>query len=202
FLSMIVLQWNINGFSSSFPSLSKILQDFQPSVLLLQEVRISRSPSINNFEIFHLPRPTRGGGLLAAFNLGSCISSVKLISSYMNSDLECQIFKINFSSTIFVTLIHVYCPKGASSLIHSLFFDDIMARFQNVLFCGDFNSRHSSWDAQLTNADGTALYNFIESHNLSIFNKKHVPTFSKAYLNTQTNNLENRSSTPDLVFGT
>src|SRR5690606_15827802 len=71
----------------------------------------------------------------------------------------------------------------------------------NVLFCGDFNSRHPAWDSLcVPNLHGSLLFNFIQNNNLCIFNNPSVSTFSRTYFD-QNSVPHSSSSSPDLVFG-
>ena len=81
-----IMQWNLNGLQRRLPRLQTIVNDMQPKILALQEIKQSETQVLNfrGYKVYKKCRPIAGGGgvcLLVPLNIPS--SRIQL-----NTDLE------------------------------------------------------------------------------------------------------------------
>jgi len=157
---MKILSWNINGIRAAYKKgFFTWLQKESPDILCLQEVKATQDqlpPGLRNIPGYHSfwnPAERKGYSGVATFTKQKPIE-VKTGFGREKFDIEGRILIITFST---FTLFNIYFPNGKKNkerLQYKLDFydeflsyaDDLKARKQNIIVCGDFNTAHKEID--------------------------------------------------------
>ena len=157
---MKILSWNINGIRAACKKgFFTWFQKESPDILCLQEVKATPDqlpPHLRNIPRYHLfwnPAERKGYSGVATFTKQKPIE-VKTGFGREEFDSEGRILITTFST---FTLFNIYFPNGKKNkerLQFKLDFydeflsyaDDLKARKQNILVCGDFNTAHKEID--------------------------------------------------------
>lgn len=166
---MDIIQWNINGYYNNFSDLQRLICDYDPSIICLQETHLSHfnTPTLRHFSVIsnHLLNPVSSGGTAI------CISNKKGIGFEeltLESDLDAVAVKLIVLG-VKLTICSVYLKPNSNieiSAIQSL----INELPQPFLLLGDFNSHNEIWGSNHTSSRGRMIENIILSYNLNIMN--------------------------------
>lgn len=173
-LSLKIIQKNLNKRTEASYLLTRQHQD--KDLFLLQE------PYFSQFRTFGLSGINR---FIYANNANKPLTVIALNNrKYKLIKLpECSEFLTAciFAQTGFQSLLilNCYCPpsKTISSLLKSV--ETVLINYSghDVLFCGDFNSRHVGFGDIKTNLRGKQLLDFVTCHKLELRNHNTLPTF-------------------------
>ena len=177
-----ILQWNCNGIRSSADRLATFLHQQNILVAALQETKLSISqktkpPSFPNYSLVRKDRVGGGGGGLA-FLVHHSVSHLPVDLSYINDPtLEIDGIDIRINN-VPTRIYNVYippsssCPAGYSPSIASI----LDSSNDDIIFCGDVNAHHPSWDLSTNDVRGDDLASDIEQRPFAVLNDPSTPT--------------------------
>jgi len=157
---MKILSWNINGIRAACKKgFFTWFQKESPDILCLQEIKATPNqlpPHLRNIPRYHLfwnPAERKGYSGVATFTKQKPIE-VKTGFGREEFDSEGRILITTFST---FTLFNIYFPNGKKNKerlqfkldfydVFLSYADDLKARKQNILVCGDFNTAHKEID--------------------------------------------------------
>ena len=200
----VVLQWNINGLSKNHNELTKLLNEFNPICISLNETR-SDDPSnffktgFKNYTPYFISTNNYKGNLLmirkdVSFSILPITSSLNAIA------IECHRNQSKFR------ICSIYLSpniKINSQDLHNL---ATQLSFGNVpyMLLGDFNARSEFWHDRINNDRGNKVVDFIYQFNLEILNND-SPTHFNLTHRTLTHidlSLCSQKLSPDLYWHT
>jgi ribonuclease HI len=169
-IPLIILQWNAQSLLAHGHELKNYINQtpHQPDIICIQESWLK--PSLT-FKIagYELIRKDRTNGIKG----GVCIF-IKECLTYKNifhpdkNDIEYIHIAININQTS-INIINIYNPcKKIYKNQYSSFFSH-----NNVIICGDFNSKNQLWGSNYKDCNGKILQELIEDNDISILNDGH-----------------------------
>ena len=102
----------------------------------------------------------KGGGIYTCMKQNILFSEIAVPNS--QNDMESMAIKV--SGIVILTV----CKPPANPIDNDVL--QFIAKFRNVIICGDFNAHHKMWDAGSANQNGYRLLDFIEQNHYSIMN--------------------------------
>ena len=172
-----ILQWNINGLKTRLPRIQALINEMQPKILALQEIKLNDNSPIffRGFKIYKKLRPIAGGG-------GVCLAVHNQIPStplQLNTTLEavaCKVYFKDFS----INICNVYFNEPADVNYVSL--KALVDSIPNPkLILGDVNAKHIAWGSPENNDRGTLINNVFSDKDLFILNDG-SPTYYNSFL--------------------
>lgn len=164
-----LLQWNLQGMTTSKEDLLKIINDIEPIAVAVQETFYG-GDFIANIKGYngickqgHFNRRFHGG---VALYIHSSVPSQELI---IQSDLQIVAAKIHIGKFKTVTIASVYIPPRSELNTDQLsnIFKDLP---KPLIVMGDLNAHHTDWGNNTTNLRGRQIKDLCETNNLSIIN--------------------------------
>ena len=162
-----VIQWNVQGIRNKKQELIKLIQDYNASILALQETKMPEEYlyKIPNYQILatdgHYNSGHHGG-----------------VALYLHSDIPFH--RIQISSPIQVvaavvslqyklTICNIYSSRN-----HPLNLNELLNIYRQLpqpcLIVGDFNAYHPLWGCNQSDARGRAVASFLEQTGLLVLN--------------------------------
>ena len=167
-----ILQWNVNGFFSRLPYLQKLLADYTPIVIALQETKLNnQTVYLKNYKIYRKDRDSKGGGVLLAIH--NLLPSLGL---HINSNLEIVACQVYFQGKK-LSIASIYIPCDTNLVDNEL--EDVLNQMNGEkLILGDFNAKHDLWGSNVNDQRGDTIAEFILYNNLSVLNNG-SPTYCR-----------------------
>ena len=150
-----ILQWNVNGLKTRLPRIQALINDMQPKILALQEIKLNDNFPIyfRGYTIYKKLRPVAGGG-------GVCLAVHTQLPStpiQLNTALEAVACKVHFRG-FNLNICNVYFNEPAE--INYISLRNLIDSIPNPkLILGDMNAKHVAWGSPETNDRGTLINN-------------------------------------------
>ena len=182
---LTILQWNANSVLPRKAELLNLIQQHDPTLILLQETQLIKNKSfkIPNYHIVRRdrPPPNKGGGSLIAIKSQIPFSPITIPDHLEHTaiSIPLQPSSTNGNQPPTLQVYNIYNPPNS---IIDLFFINLTANEQ-VIIAGDFNAHHTQWSAITNDRNGKYLAQFIENHDLALTNVK-TNTFTKGLYST------------------
>ena len=187
-----ILQWNCNGFYRHKEELDKLINDFNPSCICLQETHFKGTDKgvLNGFNVVRYD-DTSGqrahGGVMIATKETLYTSRVVLNTPF-------QAVAVSFHGSQSVTICNVYLPEGM--LVTPLNLEALISQLPKpFIMVGDFNAHDTLWGSSMAqcNRRGRILARVLTDSNLVLLNDG---------TKTRFNSFNGSYSTIDLCFTT
>ncbi|ESO99552.1 hypothetical protein LOTGIDRAFT_158644 [Lottia gigantea] len=173
--SLKILQHNLNGLRARLTELIKFLSTARYDVLCFQETKLYPGVKDTILPGYRLSRLDRPGAHSKCFGGGLAIY-VRTELSYQTLVLHSTEFEVNGVSLSLadgskIAIVNVYLPPG-KNVIEPSSYRNLCEQIsnRNVLFCGDFNSKHNAWGSYKQDERGEGLLHFIEDNDMCILN--------------------------------
>ena len=180
--SLKVIQWNVDGVSTSLVDLLGLVErEPDIDVLLVQEAKLhptAPSPRIPGYAVIRRDRPTppqgggsRGGGLLTFVKEDIPYRLVNAYSGPEERGTECLAVEIQLSQGRRLTLVNVYRAPVRDQGQGRPGFDHIRVPVTPFVMAGDFNAHSPMWDdSQPSDRWGEALEEWVLDNPLAVLN--------------------------------
>jgi len=164
-----LIQWNCQGISTSKEDLIKLIDQYKPLVIAIQETFLG-----NNFMI-NLPgynAIVKQGHYNNRFH-GGVVLFIHNECPYTTLDIDSQYqvvaARVSINRIQCVTVASVYIPGREAISVASMnaLLDTLP---QPRVLLGDFNAHHSVWGAQRTTRRGEVIEQLLSTRNLNILN--------------------------------
>ena len=164
-----ILQWNIRGMTSAKEDILKIINDFKPSILSLQETFYGNDFMIklHNYNGLckqgHFNHRFQGGVALYIH------SSHPFSPLQITTDFQVVAARVHMHHNRTVTVASIYLPPRHEITENALqnIIDQLPTPF---MLLGDFNAHHTSWDQRLCDARGRLIHSCLSNNNLLCLN--------------------------------
>ena len=172
-----ILQWNVNGLKTRLPRIQALINDMQPKILALQEIKLNDNFPIyfRGYTIYKKLRPVAGGG-------GVCLAVHTQLPStpiQLNTALEAVACKVHFKG-LNLNICNVYFNEPAE--INYISLRNLIDSIPNPkLILGDMNAKHVAWGSPETNDRGTLINNVFSDKDLFVLNDG-SPTYYNSFL--------------------
>lgn len=173
-----IIQWTCRGIKSKYEEVKRIITDFSPLVMCVQETHLNRNDTYNlrgytttKKSIKHLPGGRAHGGVAIFTRNNVKANEIRLTGRLLAVAVR---VKVPFETTI----CSIYLPDGRWKQQELL--DLIKNLPPPIILAGDFNSHNTLWGSDFTDTRGNTLENIINDTNLTILNSG-SPTHINAY---------------------
>ena len=144
-----IVQWNINSFFKKLPDIHRIIADFQPLALCLQETNLKNKnyPTLKNYHGYFKNRSNQNrasGGVCILVSTSSEHETIPL-----NTHLEAIAIKITSNYNQKITLCNLYAPDSTD--LNLINIENLIKQLPRpFILLGDFNSRNTLWGSNFT----------------------------------------------------
>jgi exodeoxyribonuclease-3 len=193
---MKIVSWNVNGIRSvSRYGFFEWLNDFQPEIVGLQEIKADQSqvPThilSSNYHLYTNSAEKKGYSGVAVYSKIKP-TSVENKIGYKRFDSEGRFLKLNYDK---FSLINVYIPNGGRDQAHMEYkldfydyFIDYLEKLknENIILMGDFNVAHKEIDlARPKENEKNVMFTLPERERISnLIDMGYIDTFR--YLNKE-----------------
>ena len=163
-----IIQWNCRGFRANYDEIKRILNEHNPTALCLQETFLKDKDKINipNFSIY------------SSFSVGEHSSGgVSILVNrttphrVLPLNTNIQAVAVNVTAEKSISLCSIYIPPSSNLIPQDL--DDLVSQLPApFILLGDFNGHSPLWGSRDLNDKGKKIENFINRHDLCLFNDK------------------------------
>ena len=176
-----LIQWNCRGLKANFNEILRLITDFSPPVLCLQETLLKKSDNISfkNYSLFSYifeNNDRAAGGASVVVNNRVPHSRVNL-----NTPLQAVAVRVTLHKTI--TVCSVYLPPNVS-----IEYEDLQNLIKQLpepfILLGDLNGHSPLWGCSDSNTRGRYIENCLVQNDLCLFNDK-----SKTYIHPATGHM-------------
>lgn len=169
-----ILYWNARSLLKKSIEFFNFILDHSIDVALINETWLCEDNRFYNpnFICYRSDRVSGYGGVAIVIRKGIIHQQLPHINTEIIESIGVRI-KTDKS---YVNLIAIYFPGSKSKQIMTKFRSDIQlltSLKEDYFLCGDFNSRHRSWDCLKANAAGNVLYSEMQKKSFVIL---HPPT--------------------------
>lgn len=165
-----IVQWNINSYFKKLPDVHRIVTDFQPLALCLQETNLNHNkenPSLKNYKGYFKNRTNHArasGGVCIFASTSSEHESIPL-----NTPLESIAIKITSNSNQKISLCNIYAPDSTDLNLSDL--ENLIKQLPRpYMLLGDFNSRNTLWGSNFTDRRGKTIEKLLEDDSIVLLN--------------------------------
>ena len=176
--SLKVVQWNVDGLTTSLVDLRNLVEENKDiDALLIQETKLhpsARDPSLPGYVVVRRDRPSGGpvgGGLMTFVKKDIPHRVVNAYSGDEEYGTEVLAVEIQLSRGRCFPLVNVYRPPNRGGGQGHPSFDHIRVPVTPFLMAGDFNAHSPLWDdSQPSDRWGEALEGWIMDHPMAALN--------------------------------
>jgi len=180
-----ILHWNCNGLTSKIDELETYLVLNKPDIVSLNEIKCNHHSAIFNLNMLHynsifkIRDAKMGGGVALLINKNISFEEINL-NEYNTEIVGIKIKTINNKS------LHIFSYYNSpSTVLNKDLFIQIQEKYENYLFCGDFNAKSKIFKCNSENSNGSILESIIMDTNAQIINGGNTnPTFHIETINT------------------
>ena len=170
---MNIVFWNSQGLRPKRKELQNYLPENQIDILALNETFLKQKLNFHlpGYDIYKNDRSVRTKGGVAILVKKGIIVNQEWKNDHFNviTDNEALAIEIKLQNGDKVILAIIYCPNGNPSLT---IFRMINALSKQVIFLGDFNSKHKRFGCVKPNKSGQTLVNIAK--DLKLFYVNHL----------------------------
>ena len=164
---MKIIQWNIRGYRSQYPSLLHLIQSHNPSVVCLQETMLGNfsptGPAGYSLQSFSPSRTSiPGDGLAFLFR-----NNVPYCPIPLNTTLQAFAFRTGTSPQI--TICNIYISPNENFSTAQL--NNLIRQLpQPFIIMGDMNCKSPTWGGEHLDTRGERVEDFIRVNDLCVMN--------------------------------
>jgi len=165
-----IIQWNVQGISTSKEDLIKLIDENKPLLISVQETFLANNYIVNlrNYNCIckqgHYNHRFHGG--VAMYIHESCpFSEIKI-----DTPLQMVAARINVAPSKLITVVSAYFP-GRIALDVAEMMDIINSLPKPVIVMGDFNAHHSVWGNSTIDRRGRLLEEALRNSQLNVINE-------------------------------
>ena len=164
-----VIQWNIQSWRSNFCELKKLIQDFNPICLCLQETLMTDRSIFgpSRYNVYHSSRARADGHERGTALLIRADTQSQNID--LNSSLQVVARRVWIGR--WYSICSLYLPHSPVSE------NEILTLISQLptpyIILGDMNARNELWGDTVTNQRGTMFENILLSNDISILNSQY-----------------------------
>ena len=164
-----IIQWNAQGLTTSKEDLLKLIEDYEPTVIAIQETFLANNFSIPIKE--YTPYCKQGSfnrrfhGGVATYVHNSLVQEPIEITS----DIEVVGTKITLQNNKHLNLLNIYAP-GSRNICRTDLENILDQVDEPIMFLGDFNAHHTSWGNTRCDSRGNFMETFMRDRNLNLLN--------------------------------
>jgi len=164
-----ILQWNVQGISTSKEDILKIINEKKPAVLAFQETFLGndfniRIPGYNVLSKKGHYNHRFHGGVALYIHSSYPYSEIQIVSP-----IQVVAAKIRIHPSKVVTIASIYI-SGKHPFVESQFNDVINTLPRPFILMGDLNAHHSIWGNVTIDRRGRLLENLVRDQQLNIIN--------------------------------
>ena len=168
-MANILIQWNCRGLKANYNEILRLLADYTPAIVCLQETFLKQSDNISlkNYSIFNyiLKNDDRAAG-------GSSVvvsNRVPHSQVSLNTPLQAVAVRVTLHKTI--TVCSVYIPPNVN--IQSDAIDNLIKQLpEPFILLGDLNGHNPLWGCLDLNNRGRHIENCLIKNDLCLLNDK------------------------------
>lgn len=165
---LVILQWNARSLLANGQEFKKFIYELPvlPDILCIQETWLA--PQLQ----FNIPGYTsvrkdrqegHGGGCCTFIGEGLIYRELQV-----NGDSECVAVEVGWTGESNIVIMNYYNPCNELSV--ELLEGIVQTGRENVVWCGDFNAHNTLWGCEITNKNGDAVEEFLDSQTLVCLN--------------------------------
>jgi len=164
-----VLQWNVQGITTSKEDILKLIDEHKPLVISVQETFLANECSVKLSNYSHMSKQGhynhRFHGGVALYVHESCPYTALSIDSV----LQVVAARIQIHSSLMITVASLYLP-GRTLLCENELTHIIQQLPTPLMLTGDFNAHHTMWGDQAIDRRGGLIHNIVNHCDLNIVN--------------------------------
>jgi hypothetical protein len=196
-----IATWNANGLMNKKHQLLNFIQHRNIDIMLINETKLKRTQkfTLRGFSIIRKDRADNSGagGVLALIKNNIPHAEITL----RNNTMENICFKLTDNTYI----ISIY-NRPQNHFTHRDL-NALLGTSNKVLIIGDFNAKHSNWNCNRNNTNGTTLNDYITENNITIYYPDtpthyppngNTPSTIDIIINKQILNISQPQSLPEL----
>ena len=164
-----ILQWNVQGITTSKEDILSIVEEYQPLIMAFQETFLANEFSIN---IKGYNNICKQGNFNRRFHGGVAIyvhDSIPQEIIEINSHYQALALKVNIHRNRPISVLNMYIP-GRESLVKAEISGILDQIPKPCIVMGDFNAHHTVWGNQHTYQRGRLLEETFTEKQLNILN--------------------------------
>ena len=167
--SETIVQWNINSYFKKLPDIHRLIADFQPSAICLQETNLKNknNPTLKNYKGYFKNRSNYGrasGGVCIFASVSSEHENIPL-----NTTLEAIAIKITSNNSKKICICNLYAPDSTDLTLTDL--ENLIQQLPRpFILLGDFNSRNTLWGSVYTDRRGRTIEKLLENDSIILLN--------------------------------
>jgi len=166
-----IIQWNINGFYSRLDDIKLLVEEQDPTVLCLQETRLSRNDrgKLTGYKGFFHNGPRRQQGTAIFVKHDTLATRIPLISH-----INAVAARVGLSKKI--SICSLYISPLDDVPLEDL--NDLMRQLPPpFIITGDFNAHNTTWGCSRIDRRGRTIERFVEENGLVILNTGEMTRF-------------------------
>ena len=164
-----IIHWNVNGFRPRLESIKLLINEYNPSVLCVQETNFKKdcTSSLTNFKHFYRNRDqcSHASGGVATF------VNNKFHSEEIPIDTVFEAIVIEAYIPRKIHIANIYLPNS-----QAFTYDDFLHLINQIpkpfLICGDFNSHNPLWGSNTLDTRGKIIEKILLQNDLTLLNTK------------------------------
>ena len=172
-----IIQWNLNGIFNNSEELRLLINEYNPSVICLQETHLSN----NNFSIrgFNEYFKNNDIGQRAKGGVAILVKSA-IYSQSLSIETNLQAIAVHISSPLSLSICSIYIPQDQRFSRSDL--ENLVVQLPPpFLLLGDFNARSCLFEDIPSSPRGKIIESFLNFNNVSVLNNDSPTHFSTAY---------------------
>ena len=172
-----LIQWNCRGLKANYNEIFRLIKDFTPSVICLQETLLKKTDSISfkgysTFNYIFNNNDRAAGG-------ASVVVSNRVPHSQINLNTPLQAVAVRATLHKTVTICSVYLPPNVAIQYEDL--NNLIKQLpEPFVLLGDLNGHNPLWGCSDINNRGKCIEDCLIKNDLCLFNDK-----SSTYLHLQ-----------------
>lgn len=164
---VMIIQWNINSYSTQLEHLKLFIKDTTPTLLCLQETNFKHSycAPIKGYTVFYKNRTTQtiaSGGVATYIHNSTPSKEIVLNSPY-------EVVAVQTYLPFPITICNIYLPNSLTVELTELsnIIDQLPSPF---ILLGDFNAHNTLWGSESTNKSGRIVESMMDKFDLILLN--------------------------------
>lgn len=191
-----ILQWNIRGVRHNRNGIEKIVSEFNPLVIALNETKVKEKDTfrLKDYKIFRKeltlnPNDTAHGGLMTCNKEDIKAETIPLITEFLALAIKVDFPFPHIICNIYLNRNDDVTKENLIELIEQL--------GNKFILIGDFNAHNISWGSKRTDARGRKIEEVCDTKVLTIINDN-SPTYVH-FASNQMTNIDLSITTPNLT---
>ena len=160
---ILLLQWNCQGLYAKWEELQKLIYDYDPLCLALQELILKgrQFPTLKSYHGYFKQTGLHGGAAVYIHH--------KVPQTHIPLRTALQAVAVRIFLGKNYTVCSIYLPPNEDIHLSTLL--NIISQLpEPFLLMGDFNARHSLWGDKICNTKGILTEKVLTTSNISILN--------------------------------